>query len=156
MEPVQLIRDIVIIGCGVFFIVGLLVALIYVVPLLLSVRRLSDESTRTLMGVQQQAKTLGEVMASVRSLTEAVNVSHRRSIDPALKNVEEITERVNKAAREASYVVEEGARFAHTTLEHATFYRDRVFKPLIELASLWRGLDAVRRALPGRKSKRGR
>ena len=154
METVQLIRDIVIIGSGLFFIVAVLIALVYVVPLLGSVRRLSDESTRTLIGLEEQSRKLGEALASARALTDAVHESHRRSIDPALRHVEEMADRVNRTARDASYAVEEGVRFAQKTIEQATFYRDRIFQPLIELASFWRGIRAVQRALPGRRSKR--
>ena len=133
METVQLIRDIVIIASGLFVIV----AVVYVVPLLGSVRRLSDESTRT-----------------VRTMTDAVAESHRKSIGPALEHVEEMTDRLNRTVKEASYAVEEGVRFTRQTIEQATYYRDRVFQPLIEIASLWRGIQAIKRALPRRRSSR--
>ena len=154
METVQLIRDLVIIGSGLFVILGILAALAYVVPVLGGVRRLTDESTRTLVGAQEEVRKLGEALESVKTLTDGINESHRKSIQPALANVEEITDRLNRTVREASYAVEEGVRFTKETVEKATFYRDRVFQPLLEVASIWRGLLAIRRALPGKRSRR--
>ncbi len=137
METVQLIRDIVIIGSGLLVMVAVVVALVYVVPLLGSLRRLSEESTRT-----------------VNTMTDAVTESHRKSIGPALEHVEEMTDRLNRAVKEASYAVEDGVRFTRQSIEQATYYRDRIFQPLIEMASLWRAIRAVKNALPRRRSDR--
>jgi Na+/phosphate symporter len=151
-ELLPTIRDIVIIIFGGVTAVALLILVRHLVPLLTSVRQLTGAATAAVTQLEDQTKHLGDIIISARALTDALNDTHRKTILPALQNVEEITDRVNRTARNVSYIVEEGSRFSHTTLRRATHYRDTVFRPIIEIASLWNGIRTVARLLP----KRGR
>jgi len=147
-ELVPLIRDIVIIAFGGTTVVVLIILLRHLVPLLTTLRELLTTANAAIAQLDAQTKQLGEIIISAQALTDALNETHRKAILPALKNVEEITERVNRTARNVSYIVEEGSRFSHTTLRRATYYRDTVFRPLIEIASFWNGIRAVAKILP--------
>ena len=151
-ELLPLIRDVVIIACGGTTAILLIILVRHLVPLLSTLRELLATANTAVAQLDEQTDQLGEIIISARALTDALNETHRKAILPALQNVEEITDRVNRTARNVSYIVEEGSRFSHTTLRRATYYRDTVFRPIIEIASFWNGVRAVAKVLP----KRGR
>ena len=151
-EVVPIIRDIVIIAFGGVTAVALVILVRHLVPLLGTLRDLTRTANAAVAQLDEQMKVLGDTIISARALTDAPNDTHRKAIAPALQNVEEITDRVNRTARNVSYIVEEGSRFSHSTLRRATHYRDTVFRPIIEIASLWNAIRTVAGLLP----KRGR
>ncbi len=151
-ELLPILRDIVIIACGGAAAVALLILVRHLLPLLATLRELTSTANAAVAQLDAQMKLLGDTIISARALTDALNDTHRKAIAPALQNVEEITDRVNRTARNVSYIVEEGSRFSHSTLRRATHYRDTVFRPIIEIASLWNGIRTVAGLLP----KRGR
>lgn len=148
VELLPIIRDLVIILFGGVTAVALLILVRHLIPLLASLRELTGAASAAVEQLENQTKHLGDIIISARALTDALNETHRKAIVPALQNVEEITDRVNRTARNVSYIVEEGSRFSHTTLRRATHYRDTVFRPIIEIASLWNGVRTVARLLP--------
>ncbi len=151
-ELLPLIRDVVIIACGGTTAILLIILVRHLVPLLSTLRELLATANAAVAQLDEQTEQLGDIIISARALTDALNETHRKAILPALQNVEEITDRVNRTARNVSYIVEEGSRFSHTTLRRATHYRDTVFRPIIEIASFWNGVRTVAKVLP----KRGR
>ncbi len=147
-ELLPLMRDVVIIVFGGTTAIVLVILVRHLVPLLTTLRELLATANTAVAQLDAQTEQLGEIITSARALTDALNETHRKAILPALQNVEEITDRVNRTARNVSYIVEEGSRFSHTTLRRATHYRDTVFRPIIEIASFWNGLRTVAKVLP--------
>jgi Na+/phosphate symporter len=151
-EILPLIRDIVIIAFGGTTAIVLIILVRHLVPLLSTLRELLSTANAAVAKLDEHTEQLGDIIISARALTDALNETHRKAILPALQNVEEITDRANRTARNVSYIVEEGTRFSRSTLRRATYYRDTVFRPIIEIASFWNGIRAVAKVLP----KRGR
>jgi len=149
-----LIRDAVIILTGVSLSVALVVLLRRLVPLLRGLEQLTETTNETVERLQTQSEQLGEVLLSARALTDALNETYRRSIEPALANVDEMTTQLNRAVHDVTEVVEEGTRFSRQTIRRATYLRDSVFGRVLDLVSLGHGIWTVARVLPVRRMLR--
>jgi len=103
--------------------------------------------------IETQSERLGEALVSMRALTDAVRETNDYQIEPILKNLQKATDSLNDSLAEVSVVIEKGSKFSLDTIRKATVYRDRVFRPIIEAASLFSGARAVVRALPIPKPK---
>jgi len=108
------------------------------------------EMTRS---IEKQSERLGETLMSMRALTDAIRSTHDDRIEPILRNLEYATRDLNDSLHTINTVVQKGGKFSLDTIRQATFYRDRVFRPVIEAASLFSGVRAVLRALPVPKPK---
>ncbi|GIX06000.1 MAG: hypothetical protein KatS3mg115_0403 [Candidatus Poribacteria bacterium] len=75
---------------------------------------------------------------------------------PTVIHVERASADLSRTAQRAAQIVEEGYQVTHETVERVRHYRDRVFRPVIELASLWYGMRAVLRAVPLKRLVRRR
>ncbi|MDA1193411.1 MAG: hypothetical protein O3A46_17180 [Candidatus Poribacteria bacterium] len=148
LELLPVIRDIIVIVCALVSVITLFVVLKRLGPLLDSLNQLAHNMATAVESMDTPTKHLGETLISVRALTDAMIEMQRESIAPALENVEEMSERLNKSVRELSYAAEDAARFSRATIRRATHYRDKVFRPIIEVASIWSGVRAVTRAMP--------
>lgn len=158
-ETLEVIRDCMVIVAGPVLIVVMVVVLRRLVPLLMDLHQLSREMTTAFKSFQEISAELEDTIVSARALTDAISETHRKSMEPVMRNVEEMTRELNSASRQLADAVEEGVQFSRSTVRQATFYRDKVFRPLIQVASLWSGARAVLKALPtgrSRRSKRSR
>ncbi|MDE0021026.1 MAG: hypothetical protein OXT69_06555 [Candidatus Poribacteria bacterium] len=150
----EMIRDCMVIVAGPILIVIMIVTLRRLVPLLIDLHQLSREMTTALKSFQEMSAELEDTIVSARALTDAISETHRKSMEPVMRNVEEMTRELNLASRQLADAVDEGVQFSRSTVRQATFYRDKIFRPLIEAASLWSGARAVLKALPTGRFRR--
>ena len=155
-ELLAAVRDGALIVSGVLLAVILFVTLRRLLPLLADLHALSREMRVAFKSFQDISEQLEETVVSARALTDAVTETHQKSIGPVMRNVEEISRELSEASRQIAETVDEGARFSRSTLRQATYYRDKVFRPLIQAASFWSGARAVMKALPGGRLLRSR
>ena len=152
-EAISIARDVVIIlmGLGVV-VVSLIVAshLRQLFAVMQDMKKALGEMTHSL---ETQSERLGDTLMSVRALTDAIRVTHDYRIEPILRNLEYATKDLNDSLRTINAVVQKGGKFSLDTIRQATVYRDRVFRPVLEAASLLSGARAVLRALPIPKPK---
>jgi hypothetical protein len=152
-EAFSVVRDIVIIVMGI----GVVVVTLFAASHLRGLFAVMQEMKRELGGItrslETQSERLGDTLLSLRALTDAVRVTHDDRIEPILRNLEYATKDLNDSLRTINTVVQKGGKFSLDTIRQATVYRDRVFRPVLEAASLLSGARAVLRGLPVPKPK---
>lgn len=152
-EAVSIARDVTIILMGLSVGVVCMVAALRLRGFLEEMQAMKKALVEMTHTIENQSERLGETLASVRALTDAVRVTHHDQIEPILRNLEYASRDLNDSLRTLNEVVQKGGKFSLETIQQATVYRDKVFRPVLEAASLLSGARAVLRALPVPKPK---
>lgn len=146
------LRDIIIIATGVCEIVVLAVILYvllkYVPAMARSVNQLTEKVAETAKTVEKELDHVKEVVTSVQAISTDVHKGYCEHLVPAMSSLNKMTAHVADSAAEISSVVHEGGRFSRETLYRGRYYRDALFRPVIEIISLWSGISAALHALP--------
>lgn len=152
-EAISIVRDIVLIVMGLGVIVGFAIVAAHLRGFFADMKEMKGALAEMTRSLETQSERLGETLVSVRALTDAVRITHDERIEPILRNIEYATRDLNDSLRTINSVVQTGGQFSLDTIRQATVYRDRVFRPLLEAASLLSGARAILRALPLAKLK---
>jgi hypothetical protein len=148
-EALAIARDVVILLGGM----GVLVFLLFVLPGNLRVfvreaHEMAEQVIRTSHALERQVERLGSTLDSLRAAADTLVSLEEERLDPILENLQRMSLELRDSARDIALVTREGSRFTQDTVRQLTYYRDRVFRPVLEVASLWSGARAVMKALP--------
>ena len=85
---------------GPVLIIILALILRRLIPLMKDLHQLSREMTTAFKSFQEMSAELEDTIVSARALTDAISETHRKSMEPALRNVEDMTRELSTASRQ--------------------------------------------------------
>jgi uncharacterized protein YoxC len=99
-----------------------------------------------LKDIDQTVKTLNtdlpQLLKNVSGITASIQQISESEIQPMTHSIKEMTEIVNQNVTRIDQVVNSITAFSQKTVERASYYRDELSIPLIDIISVWSGVKA--------------
>lgn len=107
------------------------------------VKQLLTDVDGTIKQVNEMMPQVEGTLTHVNGITANVESLTSERLDPIAANVQDITDKIQEDVAKIDQTVTTATEFGKTTIEMATFYRGKLFEPVIEVVSAWSGLKAA-------------